>query len=283
MTQAKGPVTEAQCEHWNNVAPAWAEWWPVIEQGAGPVTEALLSLGAVRPGDHVLDLASGIGEPAASAARLVGPRGRVLATDMAPNMVELGRDRIERLGLANVEFRLMDASAPDLPAGEFDVVLCRWGLMFVADLDDTLARVHRLLKPGGRLAIAVWGPPEQVPSISLGSRIISERLALPPPGENDRTPFDLADIDALESRLGVAGFVQLRHQPVNVVYDFPSDERFLAYRKELSQIERRLGHIEAAQREAAWHAVAEALAPYRTPEGRIVMENLAICLGGRRS
>jgi len=274
-------ATEAQRDHWNSLAAAWAEWWPVIEAGARPVSEAMVGLAEIGPGDRVLDLASGVGEPAATAARRVGPGGSVVATDLAPDMIERGRERARALGLGNLEFHLMDASAPDLPASSFDVALCRWGFMFIPDLDLALARLKTLLKPGGRLAVAVWGPAEQVPAISLVTRILTRELDLPPPGEDAATPFDLADTHGLERRLRDAGFTGFRHRPVTARYDFPSSDAFLAFRRALSGIEDRMTHIAADRREAAWGVVDQALEPYRTPDGRIVMENLSPCLGCR--
>ena len=274
-------AVQAQRDYWNSIASAWAEWWPVIEAGARPVSEAMVELAEVGAGDRVLDLASGIGEPAATAARRVGPEGHVVATDLAPDMIERGRERARALGIGNLEFRLMDASAPDLPASSFDVALCRWGLMFIPNLDLALNRLKALLEPGGRLAVAVWGPAEQAPAISLVTRVLTQELDLPPPRDDESTPFDLADTRALEQRLRDAGFTGFQHRSVTVRYDFPSSDAFLAFRRELSGIEQRMTHVAAERRAAAWGAVAEALKPYRTPDGRIVMENLSPCLGCR--
>lgn len=275
-------ITEAQREHWENVAPAWHRWWPIIETGAQPVSEALLDMAALAPGNRVLDLASGIGEPAAGAARRVGPEGRVIATDLAPAMVARGQQRARQLGLDNLEFRVMDAGAPDLAAASVEAVLCRWGLMFVADLPATLAGLHDLLVPDGRLATSVWAAQEKVPSISLPGRAMKEFLDLPPPGDDERTPFQLADIDALEAALAAAGFVDLERRDVVVTFDFPSAEDYLAFTKGASRIERRIAHIDAERRAAAWRALAEALGAFRTPEGRVVFENQAVCVAGRR-
>lgn len=281
MNDAESGRTDP-ADHWEKVAEAWAKWWPFIEAGARPVGQAMLDLVALKPGERVIDLASGIGEPAALAAERVGPAGHVVATDLAPTMVALGRARLERLGLTNIDFRRMDASAPDLPAGSFDVALCRWGLMFIDDLAGTLARLHDLLAPGGRLAIAVWGPPEEVPAISLATRVLRRELELPPPAEGTATPFDLADTDALTRSLEAAGFGDVDSRPVSVTYAFASDEEYFDYRRDLSPPDPAMAGIPEERLAAAWQAVGEALAPYRTAEGRVVMRNLSICLGARR-
>ena len=275
-------ITEAQRDHWQGVAPAWDRWWPVIEAGARPVSEALLDMAKLAPGNRVLDLASGIGEPAAGAARRVGPEGRVVATDLAPAMVDRGRQRARRLGLDNLEFRVMDAAAPDLPAASMEAVLCRWGLMFVADLPATLARLHDLLVPGGRLAAAVWAAPDKVPSISLPGRIMTEVLDLPPPGKDDRTPFQLADIDALEAVLKASGLVDVQRRDVMVTFDFASAEDYLAFTRESSHIRQKTAQFEPKRRAAVWQALNAALLEFRTSNGRIVFENQAVCVAGTK-
>ena len=145
-----------QRDDWGTAAEGWRKWWPVIERTMRPVSDRLLDLARVQPAHRVLDVATGTGEPAITAARRVSPTGQVLATDQAPQMLTIGRERAERLGLANVEFREMDAETLDLPPQSFDAILCRCGLMFLPDLGQALGRMRQLLVPGGWLAAAVW-------------------------------------------------------------------------------------------------------------------------------
>lgn len=272
----------AQKARWDEVAPAWARWWPMIEAGAGQVSAQLLDSAALAPGARVLDLACGIGEPALSAAARVGPGGQVTAVDLAPTMVALARDRARQAGLGNVTFHEMDAAAPDFPAASFDVVLSRWGLMFVADFDATARRIRKLLVPGGRFALAVWSTAERVPAISLAGRVLSDVLKLPPPEPGQPTPFDLADTPAVAARLAAAGFAGFESREVNVRYDFESVEAFLAFRNDLSPPDPRLAEVPAADMAAAWRAVAAALEPHRDSRGHVVLDNLALCYASRR-
>lgn len=125
------------------------------ERQAG--SDLLVELARIGPGHTVLDVATGIGEPAVTAAYKVGPTGTVIATDQATLMLAVARERVAALGLTNVEFREIDAEALDFQEPRFDAVLSRWGLMFLPNLTGALANMRRLLKPGGRLARAVWG------------------------------------------------------------------------------------------------------------------------------
>jgi ubiquinone/menaquinone biosynthesis C-methylase UbiE len=122
-----------------------------------------MELADIQPGQRVLDVATGGGEPAVTAAHRVGSSGHVIATDLSPQMVALGRERVAELELHNIDFREMDAEAPDLPEQSFDVILSRFGLMFLPNLQVALQRLHQLLVPDGRLVAAVWGPPQKVP------------------------------------------------------------------------------------------------------------------------
>ena len=145
----------SQRREWGVSADGWKRHWNIWEQAAQHLNERLVELAWIRPGHRVLDVATGLGEPAFTAARRVGPNGSVVATDLSPAMLSLAREEAGRLGLRNVEFREMDAEAPDLPAQSFDAALCRWTLMFLPHLITALTRLRELLVPEGRFAAAV--------------------------------------------------------------------------------------------------------------------------------
>ena len=131
-----------QRQEWNAVADAWERWWETIERGSQPVSDRLVEMVGLGLGHRVVDVATGIGEPA----------GRVVATDQSPQMLAIARGRGEALGLQNMEIQEMDAEGLDLPDSAFDAVLCRYGLMFLPDLGLALRNMLRLLVPGGRIA-----------------------------------------------------------------------------------------------------------------------------------
>lgn len=170
-------------------AAGWSKWWGTFERGAQKLSDRMVELADVRPGSRVLDVATGIGEPAVTAARRAGPSGSVVGIDLAPGMLAIARQRAETAGLANTEFLEMDAEAPALPENSFDAILCRWGLMFFTDLEASLARLRRLLAPGGRLVGAVWGDPSRVPLISIRAQVVQECCKRPlRRGRPERSP-----------------------------------------------------------------------------------------------
>ena len=139
---------------WDLAAEAYARHWHGPLAG---VQGELLTLAAPAPGDAVLDVACGTGVVSVAAARAVGPAGRVLGVDLADAMVQASRQRARGLGLGQAAFERMDAEQLQLPDASFDLALCALGLMYVPDSDSALRELHRVLRPGGRVVLAVWG------------------------------------------------------------------------------------------------------------------------------
>lgn len=149
---------------WTAAATGWRKWIGTIEaEGAGPVlTSALLQQAGMGRGDHVLDVGSGYGEPGLSAAKAVGPTGHVTCLDISADMLAFAKERSRSCGLDNVTFVEGDVETTQLEPEGFDVVLSRATLMYAADPLATLQRLKAALRPGGRLAVAVWATPDQV-------------------------------------------------------------------------------------------------------------------------
>jgi ubiquinone/menaquinone biosynthesis C-methylase UbiE len=173
---------EVERQSWNSVAPAWQKWWKTIERGTEKVSKRLVELAEIKPGSRVLDIATGIGEPALTAAKQVGKSGYVLATDISPQMLSFAKQRAIYLGLQNViEFKEGDAETIDLPPSTFDAALCRWGLMLIPDPNAGLSNIYRSLVNGGHFAAAVWASPDQDTLIATTMNIVmKETNSLPP-------------------------------------------------------------------------------------------------------
>src|ERR1700691_16753 len=141
---------------WDDSAEGWKRWWPTFERAAQTVTDRLVELANVRAGDRVLDIATGSGEPALTAARAVGQSGRVVAVDMSPGMLAIARERIATAGPKNVDLVESDGESLRLDPHSYDALLCRWRLMFMPDLDGVMRAMHLAIKPAGHFATAVW-------------------------------------------------------------------------------------------------------------------------------
>ena len=182
---------------WSAVADGWAVHASFVDTRGEAVTEKLLELARLRPGTRVLELACGAGGAGLAAAELVGPAGEVVITDVAPEMTAIARGRAEALGLRNVRTRDLDLERIDEPDSSYDAVLCREGLMLVPDPARALGEIGRVLRPGGRVALAVWGPREANPWLGVVFDAVSAELGAPMPPPGIPGPFSLEDADKL--------------------------------------------------------------------------------------
>jgi SAM-dependent methyltransferase len=169
-------------EQWTDdfTVAAWRKWHAQIAAFTRGATKALLEVAHLRPGMRVLDLACGVGDPALSITQEVAPSGRVTATDLGPGMMSLAKELARKKGLSNIEFR--EASAESLPFADasYDVLTCRFGIMFFPDLAKALRECFRVLKPGGRAAFVAWGKIAQ-PFFSATAGILLKHVPVPPP------------------------------------------------------------------------------------------------------
>jgi SAM-dependent methyltransferase len=186
---------------WAAVATSWSEHASYVDARGAGVTARMLELAAPAAGERVLELACGPAGVGLAAARLVGPTGEVVVTDIAAGMTEIAAARAAALGLQNVRARVRDLEQIDEPDGSFDVVLCREGLMFAVDPARASREIARVLRPGGRVAIAVWGARARNPWLGVVFDAASAQLGkpLPPPGVPN--PFSLGDAGRLAEAL----------------------------------------------------------------------------------
>ena len=208
---------EAERQSWDSVTNNCQKWWKTIERGAERVSRRLIELAEIKPGFKVLDIATGIGEPAITAANQVGNSGRVLATDISPQMLSLAKQRAVSLGLQDViEFREGDVETIDLPSSTLDAVLCRWGLMFLPDLNAGLTNIYRSLVEGGQFAAAVWASPDQDTLIATTLNIVMKETDSKPPPPGTPGPFSLSDENSLKNSFMISGFKGLTIERMNV-------------------------------------------------------------------
>jgi SAM-dependent methyltransferase len=226
-----------------------------------------------------VDLATGIGEPAVTAARKVGAGGRILAIDHSQGMLAVARERAAALGLANMDFAVGDIESLQAEPHGFDAAVCRWGLMFVPDLDGAARGIRRALKPGARFATAVWSSPDRVPMISLGSDAVRALAGLPPRQPGALDPFRLADTSILTRALEDAGFTDIRTEQIEVVFEFGSADEFTHFRADVSSPFRAILDKAAPElREKILRSTTEAAARHRLSNGSLRLSNTAICI-----
>lgn len=273
---------ERPSAHWDDVAARWWEWRDKMEAATAPVSECLVDLAALRPGMRVLDVATGLGEPARTAARRVAPGGLVVATDTSLAMLRKGLARSREEGVECLAFAAVDGARPAFAGRAFDAVLCRFGLMALGSDRDALVRSLMALKavlvPGGRLAAAVWGPPEAVPAIAVPLAAARRVAGLAPPGAGERGPFRLAAPGAVPAALRAAGYRAVRSVDVAVRHRFDGVAACVDYwRATSSPVAALLREVPDLDPEAVWAAVARAAASLAGPGGAVALEGRAVC------
>src|SRR5260221_9627624 len=272
-----------QQKEWGAAAPGWKNWGQRIELDLQPISDRMMELAEIRPGQQVLDVATGLGEPAVTAARIVGPAGGVVAIDMASQMLDIARMRVAELGIHNIDFREMDAEELDLPEQSFDVILCRLGLMYLPSLQTSLERMSNLLVPGGRLTAAVWGPAQKVPFVSMPMTVAMRELQVPPPPPGMPGPFSLADTDRVAQVLTQAGCTQVYTEPMTLTLERTSIEEYVRFLQEvLVQINALLARYPVERQTEIWQAIAKAAQQFTTPDGTCRTENELLLVVGRR-
>lgn len=251
-----------QHRNWDAAAVGWNTWRDFNDRADAHISERLVELAGAQPGSRVLDIAAGYGEPALTAARAVGPDGRVVATDISAEMLTFARERAAAAGLENLDFVQSDAASLSFPPASFDAAVSRWGIIFDPAAEAAAARIRSLLRPGARIAISSWGQPEEVPFLSLPMRTTVQRFGISPPPAGTPGPLSRPTPDAIGGLLAGGGFSNVEVERQVVTFPFASPADFTAYVRAISapiraMIERHAGDDQEAAWDAITHAAAE--------------------------
>ena len=273
---------------WGSVAESWGEHVDHVEQRAERVTRLMIDAVAPAPGDEVLELACGSGGLGLAIAEQVTPGGRVVLSDVAPEMVAIASaraaSRVQVDGAATqVSAHILDLEQIDVPDASFDIVVCREGLMFALDPVQAASEMARVLRPGGRVAIAVWGPRDRNPWLGVLADAVEERTGVPVPPPGTPGPFSLGANGALETSLTEAGLEQVRVQRVDVPTHDASFDDYWQLRTDLAgPLKKRLAALSAQDLSSIRESVRDRLSRYQT-SGGLSIPGLAYIGSARRS
>ncbi len=206
-------------------AERWQQDIERRQQDFAEATQRMLEAAGLKPGDHVLDIAAGTGDQSLLAARIVGPGGSILATDISAEMLNITAQVAKLEGLTTLTTRVMDAEQLDLQDNAFDAVICRLGLMLIPHLQQALREIRRVLKPGCKLAALIWSVPENNPLFSLPLAIVSKYARGASSHQPD--PFALSDPTVFERELTEAGFSEVRTRALPFQSHYASLDAFL--------------------------------------------------------
>jgi ubiquinone/menaquinone biosynthesis C-methylase UbiE len=267
---------------WAGVARSWADQAEFVDARHANVTRWMLETSLPRPRERVLELACGPGGPGLAAAALVEPGGEVVLSDVAAEMTAVAEARAEALGLGNVRCRILDLERIEEPDANYDVVLCRDGLQFALDPARAAREIRRVLRPGGRLALAVWGPRERNPwlGVVLDAAGAELRAPVPPPGVPG--PFSLGDADELFDLLAKAELAQVSVSELRVPLRARSFDEWFARTTSLAgPLAKRLASLPEDVAERLRARVRAAAEPYTT-QGGLEFPGVALLASGQR-
>jgi ubiquinone/menaquinone biosynthesis C-methylase UbiE len=259
-------------ERWAASARGWERRADLLRAITMPVSAWMIDAIAPQPGHTVLDLGAGPGDTGFLAAELIEPGGTLICSDVSPEMLSVAQRRAEAFGLRNVRFRQIDAEAIDQPAASLDAVLCRWGYMLMADSEAALRETRRVLRLGGRLALAAWAEPEANPWTTLAPR---ELIA--------RGRMDAADLDApgqfawrrretIADRLDGAGFVEYEIEALDFEYRFPSVREWWDAGSDFAvRLRQAAATLTGQETDEVLAALADAAAPWTADDGSLAL------------
>ncbi len=270
-----------QREQWRRAAPGWKRWAEVFAQRDD--AHRYLEAGGVESGHRVLELGAGTGDQTLTLAEMVGPEGRVVATDLSEEMLAIAQKRVSAAGFGNVEFRVADAGRLELDEDGFDVAVSGFTWMFLPEPAAAASRVQDMLTPGGRFVASAWGPPPQVPMLATAMMVIVPELGIEPPAPEGPGLFALADPDRFQGLFEDAGFEDISVSPFTVRLVFPSPEKFAEFTRDVAIAVSDLVREHAPERsEEIWAKVADAARAQAGTDGSVTYENVALLGVGRR-
>lgn len=274
-------IRDAQRVSWAGLSAGWEKWDAIIMDQLAPVGAAMIARLDIAEDQRHLDIATGTGEPGLSVARLA-PRGHVVLTDLASEMLDIAARRAAARGITNIETRV--CSADDLPFGDatFDSVSVRFGYMFLPDLAQATAEFARVLRPGGRLCSSVWVKPEENPWTSIPMRAISTEVVLAPPDPDGPNMFRCAAPGSIGARYETAGLRDVAEWDVHVELVTESPTQYWDMISEhVSLAVAALAHVDARARERIAQTVIAEVSAYER-DGTVRVPGVARCIVGTK-
>jgi SAM-dependent methyltransferase len=268
---------EETLARWNSVADGWIATRERFQHTVLPVSHWMIDAIRPQPGHRVLELAAGLADTGLLAAEVVAPGGEVIITDGAEAMVQAARAHAGEVGATNVEVREMQAEWIDLPAASVDAVLCRFGYMLLEDPEAALRETRRVLKPGGRVALAVWAQAQDNPWITIAREAVQASALVPAPPPTGPGPMALSEPGVVQELLEATGFDEIEIEPLDVIFEAESLDAWWGWSSQTSAL---FAQAVSAASPAKHYRLREAIdagyAPYVRDDGSVSIPGRAL-------
>lgn len=256
---------------WDKASAYYEKSW---QNQLRPAHDLLLETAQVQPGEGILDIAAGTGLITFRLAKLTGPEGCILATDISDEMVKIGSQRAKDKGLPNVGFKRMDAENLEVQDSTFDLVTCALGIMYFPDPDQALKEMYRVLKPEGRAVVAIWGSRKKCGWAEIFP-IVDARVS------SDVCPmfFSLGEQDVIRFPFEKAGFTNISIQKIEVNLPYSSDEEACQASFMGGPVAMAYSRFDEQTKEEAQKEYIESIQPYKTATGYEIPGEFVVASG----
>jgi len=280
-----GPNAE-QIRYWNESrGQTWVEQHAMIDEQIQPLGAKAMDRAALQAGERVLDVGCGCGPTTLELARRVGGTGSVLGIDLSSVMLDHARRQPRPTDAGDVRFEEADAQTHALPAGAFDVLFSRFGVMFFADPRAAFANLAKALRPGGRMTFVCWRTFPENPWMAVPMMAALQHIPPPPiPGPEDPGPFAFASQDRVRSILEGAGFSHVTFEPIDqelLIGGGRGIDAAVDFILKMGPTAAALRDVGPEKRAEVAGAVREAVRPYHGPDG-VKMAGAAWIVTARR-
>lgn len=255
--------TEEIRRRWRESARYWEKHRNVIERMYSPVTKGLLKNAELRSNDRILDLAGGVGEPSLTIANSDFPNLSIICTDVVRPMILSARAQASKRNVKNIQFCQCSGDRIPFVSRSFDVVVCRFGIMFFPDVSRALREILRVLRAGGRVSLAVWHRRELNPVFEIVSQVMDEFFP-PEPVQSTHDPFRFSQEGILKNLMKEAGFSSVNETVLDLQLEEALNfEEFWTVRSEMSDTLRdKISQLTMEQQQKLYSRMESEFSPY---------------------
>ncbi|WP_316636438.1 methyltransferase domain-containing protein [uncultured Flavobacterium sp.] len=274
-------IREQQKQSWNKFSGGWKKWDELVMDFLKPMGDEIIYLLDPQKNDVILDVASGTGEPGLTIAEKLSG-GRVVMTDLADDMLKIARENAALKGIKNIETVACDVCELPFPDNTFDAISCRFGFMFFPDMQLAAKEMARVLKPGGKIATAVWNVPEKNFWVTATMGTINRNLELAPPPAGSPGMFRCAKDGLISDIFLEAGLKNISQVEVAGKLNCKTIDAYWGMQTEVAApIVAALANASDDMKEKIKHETY-AVVNERYPDGNIVIDSSALVIYGEK-